>query len=402
VIGFLGGMSFLLIATTYYDNVVSLLVLGALRELLTLRESELGGGRRSLLMHGARAGLFIGAASAFKLTATPFAVGIFAAALVMHSSARNKAFLLASLAAAASVGFLVIGGPWMLHLWQSTGSPLFPFFNNLLGSPLLASVTYQDAKFIPQSIWWAMEFPFLFVADPGATSDANFPDYKVLIAYCVLLLSVPLMFLRRPAERPFTDADALRILVAFSAVSYVLWLAIFAIYRYIVVLEMLAPLIVVASVGRWPLGRHLRWTICLGLAAAALAGTTLSFGDRTRPGSKLVEVDVPPIRSPASTVAILTGQQPVGFLIPSFPREVSFVRIDGFLTSAAAPSLLRSEALARIAAHKGDLFVLYDMGEAAQMRTALAAAGLAPLEKTCRTVTNNLMGRHEWCRIERR
>jgi hypothetical protein len=289
-----------------------------------------------------------------------------------------------------------------VHLWHATGNPLFPYFNNLIGSPLLASGTYQDAQFIPQSVWRAIEFPFLFVSDPRSTSDALFPDYKVLIAYCVLLLSVPLMCLRRPTERPFTDGDALRILVAFSAASYVLWLAIFAIYRYIVVIEMLAPLVVVAAIGRWPLGRRQRWAICFGLAVAALAGTTLSFGDRTRPGSKLVEVGVPPILSPASTVAILTGLQPVGFLIPSFPPEVSFVRIDGFLTSAAAPSLLRSEALARIAAHEGDLFVLYDAGEAARMRAALAAAGLAPLEETCRTVTNNLMGSDEWCLIERR
>jgi hypothetical protein len=36
------------------------------------------------------------------------------------------------------------------------------------------------------------------------------------------------------------------------------------------------------------------------------------------------------------------------------------------------------------------------------MRAALAAAGLAPLEETCRTVTNNLMGSDEWCLIERR
>ncbi len=401
-IGFFGGMSFLLIATTYYDNVVSLLVLGALLELLTLRASEPGGGRRTVLTHGARAGLLIGAASAFKLTAMPFAVGILAAALAMRSGARSKALLLASLAAAASASFLVIGGPWMLHLWHATGNPLFPYFNNLIGSPLLASGTYQDAQFIPQSVWRAIEFPFLVVADPRSTSDAFFPDYKVLIAYCVLLLSVPLMCLRRPTQRPFTDGDALRILVAFSAASYVLWLAIFAIYRYIVVIEMLAPLVVVAAIGCWPLGRRQRWAICFGLAVAALAGTTLSFGDRTRPGSKLVEVGVPPIRSPASTLAILTGLQPVGFLIPSFPPEVSFVRIDGFLTSAAAPSLLRSEALARIAAHEGDLFVLYDAGEAARMRAALAAAGLAPLEETCRTVTNNLMGSDEWCLIERR
>jgi hypothetical protein len=48
-IGFFGGMSFPLIATTYYDNVVSLFVLGSLLELLKLR-----GGQRAPLMHGAR------------------------------------------------------------------------------------------------------------------------------------------------------------------------------------------------------------------------------------------------------------------------------------------------------------------------------------------------------------
>jgi len=400
-LGFLGGMSFLLIATTYYDNVVSLLVLGALLELLKLRERE-PRGRPAPLAHGARAGLLIGAASALKLTAAPFAVGILAAALALRSGARSKGLLLASLAAGAAAGFLVIGGPWMLHLWHATGNPLFPYFNNLLGSPLLPPGTYQDAKFIPQSAWRAIAFPFLFVADPRQTSDALFPDYKLLIAYCVLLVSALLLCLRRRAERPWTDGDALRILVAFSAASYVLWLAVFAIYRYIVVLEMLAPLVVAAAIGRWPLGARLRWAICIALAGAALAGTTLSFGDRTRPGGKLVEVGVPPIRSPASTLAILTGLQPVGFLIPSFPPEVSFARIDGFLTSAAAPSLLRSEALARIAAHEGGLFVLYDSGEAVEMRAALAAAGLAPLEGSCRTVTNNLMGSDEWCRVERR
>ena len=401
-IGFLGGMSFLLIATTYYDNVVSLPILGALLALLRLREGDPCGGGRAPLMHGACAGLLIGAASALKLTVMPFAVGIMAAALAMRSGARSKALLIGSLAAAAAASFLIIAGPWMLHLWHATGNPLFPYFNNLIGSPLLAGGTYQDAKFIPPSLWRAIEFPFLFIADPRATSDALFADYKVPIAYCVLLLSVPLMAWRRPAERSFTDGDALRILVVFSAVSYVLWLAIFAIYRYIVVLEMLAPLVVVAAVGRWPLGPRLRWAICFGLAAVALAGTTLSFGDRTRPGSKLVTVSVPPISSPASTLAVLTGFQPVGFLIPSFPPQVSFVRIDGFLTSAAANSQLRADALTRIAAHKGDLFVLYDVGEAERMRAALAAAGLAAREETCVTVTNNLLGIDNWCRIERR
>jgi hypothetical protein len=401
-IGFLGGMSFLLIATTYDDNVISLFVLGALCELLKLRENEPRGGDRTMLSHGARAGFLIGAASAFKLTAMPFAVGIMAAALALRSSARSKALLLASLAAGASASFLVIAGPWMLHVWHMTGNPLFPYFNNIFGSPLLGSGTYQDAKFVPQSVWRAIEFPFSFVASPRATSDAYLADYKVLIAYCVLLLSVPFACLRRPLERPFVDGDALRMLVAFSAVSYALWLAIFAIYRYAVVLEMLAPLVVVAAIGRWPLSSRQRWAICLVLAAVALAGTTLSFGDRTRPGSKLVEVGVPPIRSPASTLAVLTGELPVGFLIPSFPPEVDFVRIDGFLTSAKAPSLLRSQALARIAAHQGDLFVLYEAVEEARMRTALAAAGLVPLEKTCRTVTNNLMGSAKWCLIERR
>lgn len=169
-------MSSLLIATTYYDNVVSLPVLGALLALLRLREGDPRGGGRSPLMHGACAGLLIGAASALKLTVMPFAVGIMAAALAMRSGARSKAILIGSLTAAASASFLVIVGPWMLHLWHATGNPLFPYFNNLIGSPLLAGGTYRDAKFIPQCLWRAIEFPFLFIADPRATSDALFAD----------------------------------------------------------------------------------------------------------------------------------------------------------------------------------------------------------------------------------
>ena len=69
---------------------------------------------------------------------------------------------------------------------------------------------------------------------------------------------------------------------------------------------------------------------------------------------------------------------------------------------AGCVAVAGSRTLARIAAHQGDLFVLYDGGETERMRAALAAAGLTPLEDSCRRVTNNLMGWHEWCRIERR
>jgi len=401
-IGFFGGMSFLLLVTTYSDNVVSIPVLWALLQLLELQAGRPNRGRRAIMTRGGVAGLLIGAASALKLTAVPFAAGIGAAALLMRLDIRSKALLVASLAAAAAASFLILGGPWMLYLWYSTGNPLFPYFNNVLGSPLLGAGTYQDLKFIPQSLWQAIEFPFLFVAEPRATADALFADYKLPIAYGVMVMSIPLLALRRPVEKPFADGDALRILAAFCAVSYVLWLAIFAIYRYVVVLEMLAPLVIAALIGSWPLRLRLRWAICLALAVVALAGTKLSFGDRTRPGHQLVQVSVPPIRSPASTLAILTGLQPVGFLIPSFPPQVSFVRIDGFLTSAEKPSLLRDQALARIAAHKGDLFVFYDAGEEARMREALAAAGLTPVAGSCGTVSNNLMGSHEWCAVARR
>jgi hypothetical protein len=52
--------------------------------------------------------------------------------------------------------------------------------------------------------------------------------------------------------------------------------------------------------------------------------------------------------------------------------------------------------------HKGDLFVLYDIGEAERMGAPLAAAGLAAREETWVTVTNNLLGIDRRCRIERR
>jgi hypothetical protein len=52
-------------------------------------------------------------------------------------------------------------------------------------------------------------------------------------------------------------------------------------------------------------------------------------------------------------------------------------------------------------AYHGELFVLYDSGEEARMRTALAGAGLATLSDTCRTITNNLLGIYKWCGVRR-
>jgi len=56
--------------------------------------------------------------------------------------------------------------------------------------------------------------------------------------------------LGRRSKDPLADPKAARIVFAFAAVSYFFWLKLFAIYRYILQLEMIAPLIIALAIGK--------------------------------------------------------------------------------------------------------------------------------------------------------
>ena len=397
-----GGLTISLAGTTYYDNVMSVFALTGLAILITQRETLTRGplGRAALL--SAAAGLVTGSAVGLKLPEAPYALGFAAALAVMPGDGKRRSVRLLAGGVAGVAGVALFAGYWLIHMEAITGNPLFPYFNEYFRSPLALPAPYRDTRFLPRDLWHAILDPILFSIDWRVADDLPYTDIRVGLAYVLLIATAILWLLRKRSRDALTDALGTRVLFAFVTVSYLSWLSVFAIYRYILSLEMLAPIVVVAAVGAWPLSRYARLTVLAGLAIAVMATTRADFLERAPLGDPYVQVKLPPIPHPNHTMVLMTGEAPMGFLVPELPHQIPVLRIDGWLIQPQDGSELTAEARRRVAAFKGDLDLIANPYEVNRAREAAGAYGLAFRLDECRDIETNLGGPYLFCPLSRK
>ena len=401
VLGVTGGYAVILTGTTYYDNVVSIPILAALwllvKHRLTLEAGDFAAARRVVAIAGALAGFAVG----LKLPTAPFGLAILAAVAFAPMPHGRRAALVFWCGLAAFGALMLASGWWFLVLWRETGNPLFPYFNDVIGSSLILESSYRDTRFLPETALEALAFPFRAALDWRVSSDWPVSDWRIAFAYLAVPLALIAAAAGLRAAAPVVPRGAARILFAFAAAAYLSWLAVFAIYRYLAPLEMIAPLLIVAALGSLALPHAARRAAILAALAGAAGLTTLYAGPREPFAARMVEVEAPAIARPEASLALMTGVEPMGFVVPAFPPEVAFLRVDGFLVGPERRTEFLARMTDRIAAHlaaEGDLFTLYAPWEEERGDAALERLGLARMED-CDEVTSNLAPALRWCRV---
>jgi hypothetical protein len=397
----LGSLTLYLAGATYYDNVMSLFVLAALALAVAKRDTlRIGSVWQNASIAGL-GGILVGAAAGLKLPEAPFAIGFAAALAVLPGNAKGRAARLFAAAAGGLLGFAIFEGFWMAEMLRLTGNPIFPYFNQFFHSPLALAAPYRDLRFIPHSLEHQLLFPLLFSIDWRVADDLPFRDIRVGVAYVLLIATVPVWLVTRRRENPLVAPDVAAALFAFAAVSYAIWLRIFAIYRYIVILEMLSPLLIAAAVGLWPLSKRARVLVAAAILLWAQASSRAMEPGRAPATDPYVQASIPPIPHPDRTMVLMTGEAPLGYLVPSLPPTIPVLRIDGWLIQPQDGSRLTAEARRRVDSFPGDLFVIADAGEIARGRDALAVYGLAMNVAECRSIETNLGGPYRFCPLAR-
>ncbi|MGE0154435.1 MAG: hypothetical protein AB7R90_17600 [Reyranellaceae bacterium] len=395
LVGATGAMTLVQFGATFHDNTLAVPVLAAL--LLVLRAQAQAERNEPVDLSIATAALLSGLAFGLKLTMAIYVAG-FAAALLAALPPRLwlRAVLVAGIAGLA--GTLLTGGWWSWHLWQEFANPFFPHFNDLFRSDMAGPVDFRDRKFLEKlDLVDRIVFPFLFTFDSWKAAEGDFRDPRLLLAF---LAALPALALCWRAE-----AKA-RAVVVFAAVAYVLWVLVYGIYRYLLPLEMLAPVIVLAALRCLRLDRSIaaRAAAALSLLAAAL---TLypDFPDPMRAPwtERFVQLDAPPrIAQPERTLVLLPGDRPTAFMIPEFPPAIRFVHVSDW------PYLYQSadkgyEPIVRklLAEHDGALLALFGPQDEARTPRVLERFGLR-LTADCQPVKANLV---PWpfrlCRVEK-
>jgi hypothetical protein len=405
LLGQVGALTLTEFGTTYYDNVMAVFILVGLAIVVCKRETLRTGPLGRAAAISAAAGLITGMAMGLKLPEMPFCVGFAAALVAVGGSGAHQATRLAAGGIAGLIGFAIFSGPWMLQMWHMTGNPLFPYFNEYWKSPLALEAPYRDLRFVPTHFWRQLFFPILFTMDWHVADDLGFQDIRVLLVYLLLIAAGVVWLLRRRSRDPLIENRATAILFAFTVAGYVTWLKVFAIYRYIILYEMLAVLLIIAAVGLMPLARRTRYILLAGLAALCLVTARSDFLEHAPVEDPYVQVALPPIPHPDNTMVVMTGDAPMGFIATALPPKIAVLRIDGWMVQPRDGTRITRDMKHRVSAHLaggGDLYLIADASDMSRAHDALADYRLAIRWPECQQFDTNITGTYQWCPLSKK
>ena len=396
------------------DNLTALFVLGSVLMLMRRWEqlgTASGGALRVLLGAGAVMGLGLG----LKLTNASFAVGACVALLAITAPLRQRVLAAFVYGVGVLAGMTITAGWWMLHLWQVYGNPLFPQFNNLFHSPMAAEMGVLDTGHLPRTIGEALLWPFVFTRDIRRIAEVPIQQVIWPLLYVIAAAWVVAALLRlvradagaralaRADGRADAHADARVLgrepalaprtvfLFVFIGVSYLVWMRLFSIYRYLVPIELLAPLLcwlLLQSLGRPAVMRRVGGYLLLAVALAVLPFTTWGHADWT---ARAFIAQAPAIAKPAQAVIFQASlDSPMGWLAQFMPPDAAVVGLgSGFPESAAYQARMRQTIATRGGPHYIMFPITVDQRAIGMVRKSQIATslGLTGSEAGCRRLT---------------
>jgi hypothetical protein len=392
-LGMYGAASASELGTMFHDLTLAIPVLAAfllgLRSVPTLRPV-------GLVVAGALLGLAIG----LKPTMGIYAPGMFIAGLAM-TERRAWPRVAVLWGSGLVIGGVITGGYWAVRLYAMFRAPLGPVLNSVFKSPYFDADTFDD-RFFPRTLIEWLFYPFFFRTGRVTAMELPFQDLRFALVYCLIVAVVATALWRRvrgraPA-RPWPRAHLA--LVLFFVVSFPIWELAFSIYRYLVPLELLAPVVIYVLVTRLVPRRRYRAVVCLALFVLVAGAVRAPDWGRLPWGQTYFGVQAPPLEDARQGLVLMTTYEALAFVIPDFPRDTRFIRVQGVFEPTSS-TRLAEQARAIIEAHPGPLFLLSHSREVVEESRRLAAYGLEPSWDSCVPVKNRVDPRVIFCALHR-
>jgi hypothetical protein len=408
LLGLLGGGGIALVGTTFYDNVTSLGLFASLLFVIRYSESLMTLPPRCAFQLALLCGLPAGLAMGLKLPSVVFCIGL-CFAFLLAGPMRRRFLLAFAFGIGITLGIMVTLGPWAVYLQTHFGSPLFPYFNEVFRSPMAPVSDGRDAEFIPHGGHDVFLFPFLFAKSPTLVGEITWQDWRLPILYALALAVIALrMIVGSRDQSAIAKPYATRYLLGAAAMSYFVWMFLFAIYRYAIPLEMLAPLLITLAAGLLPFGVRTRAAIvAVLLIVTAFSIQPGNWGRRDAWLDRFVEATIPPLPKHDNMMILMAGFEPYAHIVPEFPPDIAFVRIQSNFASPGEDKGINAVIRARVAEHmehKGDFMLLMPPWQLAMGDDALAYFGLARSPGPCLPVIDRLYNDNELslCKVIRR
>lgn len=374
-----------LLGTTMGDTLASVPLLASL--LVVLGHLERPEGRAGTAARLLGAGFLAGASMGLKLTMGPSLVAQGALVVLLVLARRVRVGAGMAYAAGTLLGFAAFAGIWCGRLWVRFGNPLFPYANQIFRSPYLPAEALRDTRFGARGPLDLLATPWaMALGETGRLQEIPFRDARFLL---VLVAAFGWLGLRALGRRTALPAPE-RHLLAFVAMAYAAWMAVFYYYRYAATLEFLAPLVLAVLV--LALLPRAGRPVLFAAGVALLLSTSVGNWQRWTWSDRWWHVTLPPQAGEKGALVLLTSPGN-SFLVPYFPRDTRFVGLEWTGSSRFA-----DRVSATLGSHRGTLMVLAD---------ADARPGAESLKRYALRVTEDCgvirtgIGKRVLCRVVR-
>jgi hypothetical protein len=320
------------LGNTMGDNTTAVFCLAAVLAVLYGEKVDRSRVRQRLfimLLSGFIMGLGVG----LKLTNAPYAIALFAGLLALEGTVKFKLLSMTSFGIGVLVGVGVTGGYWFYTMWLNFGNPFFPQFGSIFPNPLVAKVNVADTTWVPKGALRNILWPFLISANSKNAGQIVFFQIVWAIVYPLLIIAgLKKIFPQRfKAGAASLDGSARFILVAIVT-GFVIWMRLFGIYRYLIPMDLLAPLAIFILLNYLMpeiAALHVsKWFVAVSIALTFAGG--IHTWEHARWTKELLNVEVPPLPAPEKTTVIITeGTPPWSWIALKFPVQVAFIQING-------------------------------------------------------------------------
>lgn len=334
IIGMTGTNTISLLNTTTNDNKMGLLVILSLYFLLKGVTASQKTTVIYLFLSAFLAGLVVG----FKLPAVCYAIGLCAALLSVKNYTPRPHYTFVLFLLLMGCGFLLANGYWMVLLYKHFLNPIFPYYNNIFHSPYAPFISFNlSSGHTKLYVYHYFLLPFYLAFKNNLTSEPM-RDARLAIIFLLGMGVICRYFFwkkneTRSEELPSCNQSnpeinkpiqiAWHIVFIFFFVSYLLWLVMFMVYRYLLPLELVMGLII-AHMTRSLFTVEVMQRILLVILSFIFIVTTC-YTDRNNKRDyhkEFFSLTAPQL--PADSIIFLTTV-PLSFVIPFFPENIRFV-----------------------------------------------------------------------------
>jgi hypothetical protein len=385
LIAVIGVDSLSLLGTTTNDTKMCLMVIAALYCVLkALLSSE-----KSALHYIIFAALILGMAAGFKLPAACYALGMLVT--VFFSNFKHSLRLSFIFCIFAIAGFLLANGYWMYVLYQHFQNPLYPYYNNIFHSSLAPFVSFN----LPPSETKLYFYDYLLMPIYLAFDKTILTSERVLrdMHFFIIILFAVIFYFRKSSHTIANEKlkNAWQAATIFFSASYLIWISVFAVYRYAMPLEVISGIFIVYMAQSFFSSQR---EICIFLASlSCLLVATACYPQWGRKNFGAEYLSVTPPVLPSHAKVVLTTE-PLAYLIPFFPADTSFIGMPfvSFGQSPKTPRKLYAKVIKQLSASAPLYVMSYQASNHADTRSMsfLEGSGFRRDESSCIVFKSNI------------